>query len=201
MTCYEEDEFFRLISRDSSSAERLIIRLCERLRNITRKYTETAILGKNTCPDEAIATVSGPEMIPLQDGRKKTGSTKLRLTLFSSSPQMTPLLPEEGIAVMELPFTVGRLPEGNEPEPTVRVDLKIPDSVPFRLSRLHFALYQASEGVGILDFGSALGTELNGDFLGRDFGKDFKYLIMGENRITAGGRGSPFTFKAIMAPA
>ena len=46
----------------------------------------------------------------------------------------------------------------------------------------------------VLDLRSTLGTEVNGEFLGEHFDKDFKYLNMGENTITAGGMESPFTF-------
>jgi hypothetical protein len=46
----------------------------------------------------------------------------------------------------------------------------------------------------VLDLGSTLGTEVNGEFLGEHFDKDVKHLHMGENTITAGGMESPFTF-------
>jgi CRP-like cAMP-binding protein len=197
---YEEDEFFQLISQDSSSAERMIIRLCERLRNVTKKYTQEAVLGGKAFIDEATSTNEELGRSLLQNGRKEGGSAEPKLTLFPSSQQLAQLLPEGGIPVRQLPFTVGRLPEGKESESTIHIDLKIPDSMPYRLSRRHFALYQASGGYGILDLGSALGTELNGNFLGRDFGKDFEYLKMGANRITAGGKDSPFTFRVLMEP-
>ena len=80
----------------------------------------------------------------------------------------------------------------------VPIDLGIDDARPFRLSRQHFAFYKNPKGCGVLDLGSALGTEVNGVFLGHNFGKDFEYLKQGENRITAGGSGSPFTFKVIV---
>ena len=95
---------------------------------------------------------------------------------------------------MKLPYSVGRLPVENESESTMSIDLQIPDSAPFRLSRQHFALYQNPDGCGVLDLGSALGTGLNEEYLGHNFAKDFEYLKMGDNKITAGGIDSPFTF-------
>ena len=83
-------------------------------------------------------------------------------------------------------------------ESAMHIDLQIPDLRPFRLSRGHFALYENPDGYGVLDLGSALGTELNEDFLGYSFGKDFGYLKMGDNKVTAGGIDSPFTFKILM---
>jgi len=53
----------------------------------------------------------------------------------------------------------------------------------------------------VLDLGSTLGTEVNGEFLGHHFGKDFEYLEIGENAVTAGGVGSPFTFKVLLEQA
>lgn len=192
---YEEQEFFSLISLDGSSAERMILRLCERVRTLSRKLAQIAVSIGAT---EAIKdeTLKGPTA----QARSKSKSGKVRLTLFPLSQQLVPFLPEEGMTVVKLPFSVGRSPVGKEPAPAVPIDLAISDSRPFRLSRQHFAFYQNPRGCGILDLGSALGTEVNGVFVGHNFGKDFEYLKLGENEITAGGVGSPFTFKVLMEP-
>lgn len=123
---------------------------------------------------------------------------KFRLTLVPASEQLTSHLPKEGISVSKLPFFVGRIPKAKEPGPTVPIDLRLPDSVPFRLSRQHFALSRYPNGYAVADLASTLGTGVNGEFLGHHFGKDFEYLKVGENRITAGGVGSPFTFKVLL---
>jgi CRP-like cAMP-binding protein len=197
---YEEGEFFRLISRDGSSAERMILRLCERVRTLSRKLAETTVSIKRTDTIKDESLTSETQDLPAQT-HSKGESTRVRLTLFPLSQQHIPSLPKEGITIMQLPFSVGRLPVGKEPEPLVPIDLTVSDSRPFRLSRQHFAFYQNPRGCGILDLGSALGTEVNGVFLGHNFGKDFEYLKQGENKITAGGVGSPFTFKVLMASA
>lgn len=194
---YEEEEFFRLISRDSSAAERMILRLCERLRTVSKRLAEATVSLKIDDKIEDKASVSEPQSLPA-DARPKSESTHLRLKLLSFSQELIPPLPKEGITVTKLPFSVGRSPVGKEPEPAVPIDLKIPDSRPFRLSRQHFALYPNPRGCGVLDLGSALGTEVNGELLGHNFGKDFEYLKLGENKITAGGVGSPFTFKVLV---
>jgi CRP-like cAMP-binding protein len=192
---YEEQEFFGLISQDVSSAERMILRLCERVRTLSRKLAEIAVSEGAT---DAIKgkTAQGP---PAQ-ARSKSESGKVRLALLPLSQQLVSSLPEEGITVVKLPFSVGRSPVGKEPAPAVPIDLALSDSRPFRLSRQHFALYQNPRGCGVLDLGSALGTEVNGVFVGHNFGKDFEYLKLGENKVTAGGVGSPFTFKVLMEP-
>ncbi len=200
MIIYEEQEFFRLISRDGSSAERMILRLCERVRTLSRKLAEITVSRRTA--DAIKDETPGGEIqdLPVQT-RSKSESAHVRLTLFPLSEQLLPSLPKEGISVMKLPFSVGRLPVGKEREAVVPIDLIISDSRPFRISRQHFAFYQNPEGCGILDLGSALGTEVNGVFLGHNFGKDFEYLKLGENRITAGGVGSPFRFKVLMESA
>jgi hypothetical protein len=43
-----------------------------------------------------------------------------------------------------------------------------------------------------------LGTQVNGEFLGHHFSKDFGSLKIGENKISAGGEGSPFSFKVLV---
>jgi len=181
MIAYKEEEFFRLISRDSSAAEKLILRLCERLRNVSRKFTEAAVAGR----EEEVR-------------EEEEVSTGTRLTLLPLSPQLLSHLPEGGIQIVNLPYSVGRVPQGTDSESAMKIDLRLPDQRPYRLSRRHFALYENPDGYGILDLGSTLGTSLNEEYLGHNFGKDFGYLKMGENRVTAGGIDSPFTFKIIM---
>jgi pSer/pThr/pTyr-binding forkhead associated (FHA) protein len=112
-----------------------------------------------------------------------------------------PGLSAKGIKIANMPFSVGRLPLGNEPLPRRSIDLKIPDARPFRLSREHFAFYRRPQGVCVVDLGSTLGTQVNGEFLGHDFSKDFVYLRRGENKIFAGGSDSPFTFRAVVKKA
>lgn len=200
MIIYEEAEFFRLISRDGSSAERMILRLCERVRTLSRKLAEVTVSIRRTDTIKDETPLGETQDLPAQT-RSKGESSHVRLTLLPLSQELIPSLPKEGITVMKLPFSVGRLPVGKEPEPAVPIDLIVSDSRPFRLSRQHFAFYQNPRGCGILDLGSALGTEVNGVFLGHNFGKDFEYLKLRENKITAGGVGSPFTFKVLMESA
>ena len=194
MIIYEENEFLRLISRDSESAEKLILRLCDRLRNVSRKFTEAAVSMKRDGTTATDASGRRRRNLSASPDFRAKGSNRVRLVLIPLSQTLIPLLPEEGIQIMKLPYSVGRLPVENESESTMSIDLQIPDSAPFRLSRQHFALYQNPDGCGVLDLGSALGTGLNEEYLGHNFAKDFEYLKMGDNKITAGGIDSPFTF-------
>ena len=190
----EKWEFLKLMSENPSSAHRLIIRLSERLRALNEKLTEAALSQQtatytieNTPPERSsLSLPMAPE--------SKQALGDLRLTLLSSSPYVIRHMPQEELPVTKFPFSVGRQPLDGEPLSSVPIDLSIPDAPPFRLSRQHFALGHHGKGYVVLDLGSTLGTEVNGEFLGEQFDKDFKYLNMGENTITAGGMESPFTF-------
>jgi CRP/FNR family cyclic AMP-dependent transcriptional regulator len=98
------------------------------------------------------------------------------------------------IQVVDLPYVVGRLPIPGEAEPARHPNLLIQDEAPFRLSRDHFMITRLQNGLLILDLGSTLGTMVNGHSIGHHFMKDEAPLRRGENRIVAGGRGSPFEF-------
>jgi len=197
----EREEFFRLMSKDGSSAYRLIVSLCERLRAASRRLAEATVSrGGYTDTIENAVSTSESENLSAQASRKSE-SAGLRLTLLPASQQLTSHLPKEGISVDNLPFSIGRLPRANEPGPTVPIDLSLPDSMPFRLSREHFSLSRHRGRYVVVDLGSARGTEVNGKSLRRHSRKDFEYLKMGENTITAGGANSPFIFRVFLKQA
>jgi CRP-like cAMP-binding protein len=197
MLIFEEEEFFRQISLDATWAEGLILRLCERIRTLSRKLAEATVAIKTTDVIGDETPASGPPNL-LTRASPKDGAIKVRLILLPLAQELIPSLPKEGMTIVKFPFSIGRLPIEKELKPSVPIDLEISDSKPFRLSRQHFAFYQNPKGCGVLDLGSALGTEVNGVFLGHNFGKEFEYLKVGENKITAGGIGSPFSFRVLM---
>ena len=195
----EREEFFHLISRDNVSAYRLISRLCEHLRTANRMIAEISVSAADVASGGG-ALLPSPQEVADPDG--STGpAIAWRLGLFPLSPKPMTGVPTEGINIMNLPFSVGRLPTGNESVSRRSIDLKIPDSRPFRLSREHFAFYLNPQGICVVDLRSTLGTQVNGEFLGHDFSKDFVYLKKGENKISAGGIDSPFTFRAVVEEA
>lgn len=193
----EDREFFQLVSEDKSSSCRLIARLCERLRAVSSNLTKTSVLKGIAEPFDGDAFAS--KFIDIdKEARSEIQLTKMRLKLFPLSKQVASSLPEEGITITNLPFSVGRLLLKEEQKQHAFIDLKIEDSMPFRLSRKHFSFYLRSDGPGVMDLGSALGTEVNGELLGYNSGKDFTLLKLGENKIIAGGIESPFIFKALL---
>lgn len=200
-TRLEKWEFLRLMSEEASSAYRLIARLGERLRVVNRKLAE-ATASKEAFDGTTRTPVSQPDRgNPPSQATTRSGGDNASVTLFSSSPQLSSYIPAEGLRLTKLPFTVGRAPSSGEPGPSVPIDLSIPDSQPYRLSRQHFSVSRLRDGYVILDIGSTLGTEVNGEFLGEHFGADFIPLKRGDNVIVAGGAGSPFAFKVFLEEA
>jgi CRP-like cAMP-binding protein len=190
----EKWEFLKLMSGNPSSAHRLMIRLSERLRALNEKLAE-AVLSRQT----ATCTIkNAPQESPSLSLPIATESNQaigdFRITLLSSSPYVLRHLPQEELPVTKFPFSVGRQSLDGEFSSSVSIDLSLPDALPFRLSRPHFSLSHDGNGYVVIDLGSTLGTEVNGEFLGEHFDKDVKYLDIGENTITAGGMESSFTF-------
>ena len=197
----ERWEFFRLMSEDSASAARLIARLSDRLRAVSRKLTEVTV-SKNAyiyAIDDLTAEADGSTVSERSVPRSEAGTP--RITMLPASREVSAVLPQDGLRLSKLPFSVGRQTRDNEPGADVTIDLKLPDSPPFRLSRQHFSVSPQANGYVVIDLGSTLGTQVNGECLGHNFGQDHKYLQKGENIVQAGGVGSPFMFKVLVEDA
>ena len=98
----------------------------------------------------------------------------------------------------ELPFVVGRGPVAREGLPPVQPDLKLDDTVPFRLSRNHFMIEKRDGNHYVRDLRSTLGTIVNGEPIGEHFRGDDAPLRAGENEVIAGGVDSPFVFSVFI---
>ena len=98
-----------------------------------------------------------------------------------------------------LPFIVGRGPVAGEGRPPLPPDLKLDDTVPFRLSRNHFMIEKRDGSYYVRDLRSSLGTIVNGEPIGDQFRGDDAPLRAGENEVIAGGVGSPFVFSVFVA--
>jgi len=99
----------------------------------------------------------------------------------------------------DLPFVVGRGTVAREGLPPLQPDLKLNDTVPFRLSRNHFMIERRDGSYYVRDLRSSLGTIVNGEPIGDQFRGDDAPLRAGENEVIAGGVGSPFVFSVFVA--
>ena len=176
-------DFFRLISEDKNLAHSLIVRLSERLRLVDQMLADAAM------PDGGGATPPAAAQEPAV-----APARAVRMTLLAGAERLDRYVPEEGLLLENLPFTVGRRPAPNEEMPK-GVDLSVQDSKPFRLSRRHFTIEPAGDWYAVRDLGSQLGTQVNGETVGENFPRDTKALEVGDNTIIAGGVDSHFVFR------
>lgn len=179
-------EFLNRLSSDPSRARDLILRLSIRLRSIEDKIAEDLLLpsfadGRRL--DERGRTASGAV----------SGGT-VTISLSARSDALRARIGGASIDITSLPFVVGRAPVAGEAAPRKRPDLVIEDEKPFRLSRDHFAITRSGDHLFLYDLGSTLGTIVNGQGIGECFMQDAAPLQLGENRVIAGGWGSPFEF-------
>ena len=88
--------------------------------------------------------------------------------------------------------------QSGEGLPPLQPDLKLDDTVPFRLSRNHFMIEKRDENYYVRDLCSTLGTIVNGEPIGDHFRGDDAPLRAGENEVIAGGVDSPFVFSVFI---
>ncbi len=175
----DRESFFAEVVREPERARLLLLRLSERLRRA----------------DERIVHLLAP------NSRVAVADPAPTLRLLPDSDRTRAHLPAEGLTITHLPFSVGRRPEPGERRPPRPVDLALPDTRPFRLSRHHFVLVQGREGPEVVDAGSTLGTAVDGIFLGEHFPRSRLVLTPGEHELVAGGMGSPWRFRLQVTPA
>jgi CRP/FNR family cyclic AMP-dependent transcriptional regulator len=179
-------EFLDQIARSPQAARELIQRLSQRLRQADdRIVNDERRSGRaqktQTDADDhttAVALVNNPSLSAKSPWLQRQFRTPLGLD--------------------DLPFIVGRGPVAREGLPPLQPDLKLDDTVPFRLSRNHFMIERRKGSYYVRDLSSRLGTIVNGEPIGEHFRGDDAPLRAGENEVIAGGVGSPFVFSVFI---
>jgi CRP/FNR family transcriptional regulator, cyclic AMP receptor protein len=180
--------FIERVSGDPALARDLILRLSIRLRQADNKIVEARSSGGS----ERAANAAGVD-VPFVAGGQ--------LSISAGTVALQRLIGAKAIRIETLPFIVGRTPSPGESEPRQHPDLSISDKEPFRLSRDHFMIARIAGHIVVQDLESTLGTVVNGRPIGRHFASDSAELRGGENRILAGGIGSPFEFHVLAREA
>ena len=122
------------------------------------------------------------------------------VVLFGLTPAAAALfLPAPALRLADLPFRVGRLPVAGEAHSIEVNDLQLPDMTPFNVSRDHFIIERAPDGVQVRDRGSYVGTIVNGVQIGRHHHVATVPLAVGDNEVVAGNPRSPFRFRVVVA--
>src|SRR6266404_773930 len=178
-------EFLDQIARSPRAARELIQRLSQRLRE-----ADDRIVNDERRSGRAHGTRKDADS-------QTTVESVHNAYLAAKSPWLqrqfrTPL------GLGDLPFIVGRGPVAGEGLPPLQPDLKLEDSVPFRLSRNHFMIEKRDANYHVRDLCSTLGTIVNGEPIGDHFRGDDAPLRAGENEVIAGGVDSPFVFSVFI---
>jgi CRP/FNR family transcriptional regulator, cyclic AMP receptor protein len=174
-------EFFDQITRSPQAARELIQRLSQRLReaddrivNDERRSSHAQKTDRDSDSHTAVVSVINAYLSAKSPLLRRQLHTRLQLG--------------------DLPFIVGRGPVVREGLPPLQPDLKLNDTVPFRLSRNHFMIERRDGSYYVRDLRSTLGTIVNGQPIGEHFRGDDAPLRAGENEVIAGGVDSPFVF-------
>jgi len=183
-----EAEFLARLSEDRATALLALRRLSERLRAANDRVLEFE--GAPPCAE----TPGTPASVAGTTPEAATGAPRI----YSASKRVARDLDEKGVLVHPLPFHVGRPAGRGERTPPVALTLAIPDSMPYRLSRLHFSILEDDGRFVVRDVSSTLGTMVNGELIGEHAARVFAPLRPGENEILAGGRDSPFAFRVVV---
>lgn len=113
------------------------------------------------------------------------------LLLTGVSDDAIDVLPEGGLRVERYPFRIGRRTN----DPLVQNDFEIDDVEPYQVSRSHFTFLIEDARVAIMDRGSYLGLEINGQRLGGEDGDEGVVFLKDDNRLWLGAEDSSYEFR------
>ena len=106
-------------------------------------------------------------------------------------------LPENPLEISHFPFRIGR----ETSDPLANNDLCLADEEPLQISRHHVEFVTNSDDIGIVDRGSRLGAQVDGEQLGGSEGYPGPiYLENSESQLHLGGPDSPFQFRIRIEP-
>jgi hypothetical protein len=172
------DDFFNSFQTDPKVALTLLKVLFERLREADARILQ---LQKT---DSQQVLVTKKALAPPQ--------RQLTVLLEGVTPRASAALPVTPFQITRFPFRIGR----QSPDPLVYNDLMLPDSVPMQISRHHLAFVAYEGRVGVVDRGSSLGSEVDGQLLGGTSGfSGPAFFTRSEGLLVLGNQKSPFRFR------
>jgi CRP/FNR family transcriptional regulator, cyclic AMP receptor protein len=183
-------QFLDRVSSDPTLARDLILRLSIRLKRLEDKMAGDLLpFAHERLPEAPDGTASNAVL-----------AHTAPLSIAAQTDALRARMGAAPIHISHVPFVIGRMPVGDEAPPPRLPDLRLDDEEPFRLSRDHFMIMRRGDWFLVSDLGSTLGTIVNGQGIGYHFMRDAVPLQVGENRIIAGGWGSPFEFVVSVSP-
>jgi hypothetical protein len=157
------------------------------------------ILGTGGTEAAPAAPAEGESPVEIVDDEIEEGEDysdePVLVRLIIDDPEIADSVEYAEYDLYAFPFIVGRVDgeglHGN-------IDLSIPDSSPFQLSRRHFMLERKDDIFQVVDCNSYHGTIVNGDKLGGGSTSFRKTLPPGENEIVAVTEDSSFRFICVV---
>jgi len=178
-------EFFDQITRSPQAARELIQRLSQRLREADDRIVNDERRG-------------GRALETRRDAESQAAVESVNNAYLAAKSPWLQRQFRTPLGLGNLPFIVGRGPVAREGLPPLQPDLKLDDTVPFRLSRNHFMIERRDLSYYVRDLRSTLGTIVNGQPIGEHFRGDDAPLRAGENEVIAGGVDSLFVFSVFI---
>ncbi|MCB1735521.1 MAG: cyclic nucleotide-binding domain-containing protein [Gammaproteobacteria bacterium] len=178
---------FRTLLRDDTDlAMDLLKVLFERLREAqsSSREWEFGSVPESRVP-EPPATTDSEET---SDAPLPAGLTVL---LTGLSVDAREVLPEGGLRITFFPYRIGR----RSRDPLVENDYAIDDYQPYQVSRSHLVFIQDGDRIAVMDRGSYLGLEINGQRLGGEDGDEGAVYLDEDNRLWLGGEESSYEFR------
>jgi CRP/FNR family transcriptional regulator, cyclic AMP receptor protein len=179
-------EFLDQIAGSPRAARELIQRLSQRLRE-----ADDRIVNNERRSGRAHGTRT--------DANSQTAIESVKQAYLAAKNPWLQRQFDTPLGLGDLPFVVGRGLVAREGLPPLQPDLKLDDTVPFRLSRNHFMIEKRDGSYYVRDLRSTLGTIVNGQPIGEHFRGDDAPLRTGENEVIAGGVDSQFVFSVFIA--
>jgi len=125
------------------------------------------------------------------------GLDAVQLRLLPASNYVVKQIGEEGVAITDCPFVVGRRKKEGHGSLLEKHRLALFDGEGNSLSAEHFAVEEQAGQLVLRDLGSRMGTVLNGAYLSRFAHPEGLPLRIGVNEIIAGTKESDFRFRLV----
>ena len=182
------DEFLENLQTHPAVAMNLLRAIFERLRQAHSTIAQLQA-GHDHPKSEA------PQR--LDERRPPLSIRGCRVWLEGLTPRAAESLPRNPLEISRLPFRIGRATR----DPLAHNDLSLADEEPLQISRHHVSLVRSDNRLGIVDRGSSLGGQVDGEQLGGSEGYPGPIYLHGpESLLTLGGPGSTFQFKIQIVP-
>jgi hypothetical protein len=169
-TTMDRADFERNLLQDPAKCRAYLRNLFERLRQLSGTYGDAPVP-----PSEA---------------------ARHRVLVRPLTRKTAEVLPDDGLAVTQFPFRIGRASESNEREALDLNELWLLDRKPFTVSRNHLSIDRGEDGgLVVIDRGSHLGAIVNEMHIGGKNAHQSAPLVDGENVVILGGSKSQFQFR------